>query len=216
VLLINGKSVLAELGLNSVLLDRQSAEKAVTGSAQLKLRVSPNLRQRLEKLAQEHGVSINREVEQRLSRSCADDELIEEQPAFQHPAMRGMMNLVATAMLHAGQAKATAFASWLDDPVAYRQAVEAAKAVLIALRPRGAAGMSERQKTFSQLIAEWTLESVANPSNQRLREDLGPALLERIVQSAKSHSSERVEPTMQPSEAEVENLMDARRGGLKP
>jgi hypothetical protein len=159
------------------------------GPAQLKLRVDPKLRRFLERSAHTKGVSINREVTDRLSRDVTRD-VFDDQVMFYHPRVRGIMALLATAMRQAEQAKGT---SWFEDAPTWALAVEAANVVLNALRPPGAVETNEanykRQKAFSELVAQWTIENVlAAKAGQdgsqgrvdQLRRDLGEELLGRL------------------------------------
>ena len=103
--------------------------------AQLNVRVALDLRQRLERAAADRGVSLNREITDRLARSLTEDDAdvqreSDVQTTFYGATLRGIMALVASAMHWAGRR-----GSWLDDPLAYYRAIEAADVVLKALAP---------------------------------------------------------------------------------
>jgi hypothetical protein len=183
--------------------------------AQLNVRVALDLRQRLERAAAERGVSLNREITDRLTRSLTEDDAdvqreSDVQTTFYGTTLRGIMALVASAMHWAGRR-----GSWLDDPLAYYRAIEAADVVLKALAPPAKIEASEqikqraklfsedaaelekgRAKTLARMTAQELIEDIASArpghmvgAQQRvdqLRADLGP-LVERLSEYAKAH-----------------------------
>jgi hypothetical protein len=112
-----------------------------TEKIQINLRIDPGLRDRVQASADAHGVSVTREINERLRES-----LEAEPPAFavENPALRGLLQVMVTAMEVTGQQ--AAFASlgahgaggdWLNSPFAYDQAMKAALHVLENFRPEG-------------------------------------------------------------------------------
>jgi hypothetical protein len=106
---------------------------------QLKLRTKEPLRARIEAAAAERGVSMNAEIEDRLSRSF---DTLEE--TFGSREIFGLLRIVGAAMhevgIHAGFAATNSLEGsrhWFDSPWAYDQAVRAAEKVFEALRPEG-------------------------------------------------------------------------------
>lgn len=108
--------------------------------SQLLLRVSQTDRDQLKEAANARGVSVNREAITRLRASFAQ-ESFDGGPAAE---LRGVLQLVSMVMLQAANATMAISQiargpdnSWLDNPLAYDQAVRAAIAVLERFRPAG-------------------------------------------------------------------------------
>jgi hypothetical protein len=127
-------------------------EQAEADAAQLKFRVATDLRLALEAAAKTRGVSLNREITERLSRSLRGEAFDADQYSqefFYGTRLRGMMVLVATAMQWAGRQD-----SWFDDPIAYYRAQEAAASILKALAPPGEIKASKRIKQRADLLSK--------------------------------------------------------------
>jgi|GEM_PF-4896327 len=111
---------------------------------QLNVRVRPALRQLLEDMARDRGASLNHEVTERLERSVSEDAT---DVLFYGRTLRGIMAIIAAAMHWAGRRQ-----SWLDDPLAYYRAFEAAAVVLRALAPPAKIEASEQIKQRAKLL----------------------------------------------------------------
>lgn len=110
---------------------------------QINLRVPPDLREQLQRAAEARGVSVTREINDRLAASFGHEAAIDA--AIGNRTLLGLLRLVGVAMQGAGKfaAFASAVAShdkrqeWIDNPYAYDQATRAALTILDALRPPG-------------------------------------------------------------------------------
>jgi hypothetical protein len=116
---------------------------------QTNFRTSPQVRDRLQKFANARGVSINREINDRLERSFIGDAL-QLGLSEASPELFAVLNMVAAAMNAAG--RVASFGStfdeekalaWHTDPFAFAQAVKAAQTIFEACRPPGAAGIAQ-------------------------------------------------------------------------
>ena len=109
---------------------------------QVNLRVSDELREKLIEASDARGVSMNKEINDRLERTFEDDTFVGS--GKENAALLGVLNVVASAMTAAGQA-AGFFSTytfegaqkWLDDAFAFDRAIDAAIVVLDASRPPG-------------------------------------------------------------------------------
>jgi hypothetical protein len=171
-------------------------------AAQLRFRVDKHLRDRLEQAAEEHGVSLNKEIAERLTRSLEPPHFDETRPHY------GILRLLDQVMNAAGESALFARThsweiarrmSWLDDGFAYEQAMTAAGEVLKALKPAHSSLPEEPGVWDGKYWAEWFLKMVATgkpnvPENQAmvtdLRSSLG-ALTERLAAFADIDPSER-------------------------
>jgi hypothetical protein len=109
---------------------------------QINLRVDEGLRAKLVDSAQAHGVSVNKEINDRLTRSFADDQFLSANQNDR--TLLAILHLVGASMSAAGQATAFVATSsmkgaenWISDPTAFAQATEAAKKVLADTKPQG-------------------------------------------------------------------------------
>ena len=109
----------------------------------LSLRVTPQLKSKLDAAAVDTGRSQTQEIEFRLEQSFDRTELIFDSMKLAYGAeLAGLLMLIGRAMSGAGRTaglKANTFQftgeEWLADPFAYDQASNAAVAVLKGLRP---------------------------------------------------------------------------------
>ena len=108
------------------------AKERKTGRAQVGLRVSEEMRQRLEEAAKNSGRSINSEIVSRL------DQSFETEDRLGGPRLSEVVERIAEAMKPTGEAAAF-FADrsklhnqgkWLIQPYAFDQAVKAANTIL--------------------------------------------------------------------------------------
>ncbi len=114
------------------------AKERKTGRAQVGLRVSEDMRRRLEKAAKDRNVSINAEILERLERSFG----IEDR--FGGPRVIELIETIAAVMKSTGEhagfyetGKVTNQGEWLALPYAYDQSTKAVAAVLKHHRPPG-------------------------------------------------------------------------------
>jgi hypothetical protein len=162
---------------------------------QLRIRLDEELHAQIEESARKRGVSVNRELSERLTGSFAREVL--EQP---RGPVGGLLELVAVVAHVAGRA-ATFYSSlgadnsaeWVDDAHAYEQALRAAVRVLEALRPAGEATPPGPPKNVGTGVADGILTEVGTgkprtrDSAQRtetLRRNLGPTLVKRAEAEA--------------------------------
>jgi hypothetical protein len=112
------------------------------GPIQMKIRIDAELRASLEASANRFGYSLNREISDRLRLSLSG--LVPEPGKFPNSVV-GLMRMVVEAMTAAGEsalfAKSHSWThagkdNWLDDPYAFDQAVDAARAIFETLRPK--------------------------------------------------------------------------------
>jgi hypothetical protein len=111
----------------------------------MSLRVTPDIKQRLERSALETGRSLSQEAELRLERSFRDDDLLPQLMAAAYgEKLAAVLMIVGAAMAEAGRTAGfqetrtpEGAVEWFDRPVAYDQAAQAAKAVLGTLAPEG-------------------------------------------------------------------------------
>ena len=114
------------------------AKKGNPARAQLPLRITQTLRARMEKAAKSRGVSRNAEIIERLERSFETEDRL-------GPRVVELIEAIATVMKLAGEHAAFVAApsrlqkkgSWIVQPWPYKQARDAAEAVLKRHRPRG-------------------------------------------------------------------------------
>lgn len=114
---------------------------------QIGLRGTKELKDRLEGAARARGVSLNKEVNDRLTRSFLTDPL-----GTGDAGLDGLLAVVAAAMSAAGWAAASVATlspegakQWIDNPIAYEQALEAAIQVL-----RAGAPVAEQPSAFNK------------------------------------------------------------------
>lgn len=110
--------------------------------AQLKVRLEPELREKLERSATDRGVSLNKELSDRLQRSLEYDYA----PGRRNQSVQAILRIVEEAMNAAGDAalftqtlswNVARQKNWVNDPYAYRVATEAAIEILKELTPQG-------------------------------------------------------------------------------
>lgn len=119
--------------------------------AALGLRVTPELKTRLDRAAKESGRSQSQEAELRLERSFEREGLLAETLELRYgPQLAGVLLMLGEAMKDAGefagfQATYTLEGSrnWFEVPAAFDQAAQAAGHVIEALRPPGEADVPD-------------------------------------------------------------------------
>jgi len=122
-------------------------------------RIRADLRSSLDAAAKVSGRSLSQEVEHRLRRTFVDEDRSEN--AFGSRRNYLLMRMAATA-LQSAQNPQNPKAEWLDDPVAFDQAMKFLNAVLKQVRPKGsAAPVSDASQTLSDRVtANYTAASV--------------------------------------------------------
>jgi Flp pilus assembly pilin Flp len=143
-------------------------------SIQVNLRVSDGLRDRLIAAAEARGVSMNKEINDRLLRSFVADDL-----GTNDAELAGLMAVIAAAMTAAG--RAAGFLStltpegartWSSNPVAFAQATVAAEHVLKAAMPSAttshplADDVAKIISTFGRGFANAILEEAASGTSR--------------------------------------------------
>ena len=139
------------------------AQRAKTSRPQVGLRVSEDMRARLEKAAKKSGCSINAEIVARLERS------FETESRFGGPRATALVEAMGQAMMAAGTGGYHEFGKiilgqeWLDLPIPFDRAVAAALKILehnrpsidrIILRIEGAKELNEAIQRVKADLAE--------------------------------------------------------------
>jgi hypothetical protein len=182
-----------------------------SATAEIKTRLKETLRAKLEKAAKRRGVSMNSELVDRLEQTFAADDMLAAAEDRAYPEhLAPIVTLIGDVMRGTGERAMTdalpsdLARSWLDDPYAYDQAVQAVMAVLEAFRPPGDPhrlrdGTDATQHGFRRdrglIVAAGTMTVVKSgrfifetpdgkrhtkPAAEEIRRRLGPELIERI------------------------------------
>lgn len=176
---------------------------------QTAFRTSAELKAKLEQAAKDAGLTFNKEVNRRLSDSFRDK--ASGEPALQNAALFSVLKIAAVAMetagstanvTHSALAGEAVSTDWMENPRAFRQAVQAAVRILNMLQPdepkplpkQGAAADLDMDAVFGNFgtgVANGVLREIASDAPTtataierapRLRRDLPPAILARIKQ----------------------------------
>ena len=139
----------------------------------LSLRVTPQLKARLDAAAAETGRSQTQEIEFRLEQSFDRTDLIFDAMKLGYGAeAAGLILLMARAMTDAGRLSGFKNGSvklpgsrWVDDPFAYEQAQKAAATVLKELRPSKQPPKSEAEGDLRFIENMNTLMRTTNSSS---------------------------------------------------
>jgi hypothetical protein len=161
-----------------------------TDKIQIGLRVHDELREKIQSAAGARGVSVNKEISDRLENSFAEEIKVSEDGS---PELYSILRVVAAAMDLAGPMSAImgtmnidAGKTWIGNSVAYEQAVQAALTVLDAFRPATATAAHpsapDNIKTMGRQIAVGVLEEAATGRTRTL----GPA---EIARARKLHAA---------------------------
>jgi len=193
-----------------MLKPKKAGRKAATKAAPalrvpLGLRVTPDIKKRLDDAAKDNGRSQSQEAEMRLEHTFTATNAVLD--ALDLAYGRRLTGLIL-AMAHAAQLTGTRAISlsqynfhsgedWMSDPYAYDQAVKAIETVLEAYRPAGKIklppvqpGMRLPESAFSQLGKGFALEILAavnQTGGKMVREELAQAIRERIRLSTLKH-----------------------------
>jgi TraY domain len=178
---------------------------------QIGVRVTPEMKRRLEAAAEQSGRSLTQEAELRLERSFDRQDLLSEvlTTAYGSKQVAGIIMTIAIAFNLAGHqavmfsqpqksrdpAQPTDF--WLSDPYAFAHAVESVIRVLETVRPDGDANLPKGQPGWSVAVGTSTAlgvmgriksESVATEVERQVR-----ALLGEIVERFPDEEASRKE-----------------------
>ncbi len=170
---------------------KQPAERVPLG-----LRVTPDLKQRLDAAAEANGRSQAQECELRLERSFDRQDLMAEGLALSYGDAAGLILLLATAMDLAGRHSSfmatRKLGSWVENPFAFEQATRAAAKIIETVRPKGAVEVPPKVP-FAAGLGEATANGLLSAirgdndgllgadATQRLRALLGP-LAKRLME----------------------------------
>lgn len=135
----------------------------------LGLRVTPQLKERLDSAAEHSGRSQSQEAELRLERTFRDDDLLPELMAATFGAkLAAVLMVVGDAMSAVGPTVAhldtptpEAAEDWLNNPVAFDQAVKAARTVLDAMAPAGPTAPRSPKVSIAEGYARFYLNVAA-------------------------------------------------------
>ncbi|WLA62382.1 toxin-antitoxin system HicB family antitoxin [Bradyrhizobium diazoefficiens] len=171
-------------------------QEMATDKIQIGLRVPDELHEALYAAAKRRGVSVNKEITDRLLKTFDEDLVMST--GQESSAFYAVLRVAAAAMHLAGLNTAAitsalvnpdALKTWMEYPFAYDQAVKAAATVFEALRPSGEITAPPATADFAKLIgvgvANSILEEAAsgearnnNPGSiaraKKLNRDLGP------------------------------------------
>jgi hypothetical protein len=170
--------------------------------AQLKVRIEPEMRERLERSAAERGVSLNRELGDRLRQSLEADRA----PGRKNRAAQAILRIAEETMNAAGESalfsqtlswEVARQKNWVTDPYAYGAAMEAAIEVLKEFTPAGEP-VAPKNDFDPRFWAEFVLKQAASgagnvPEADPLARELHAGLsdlAERISAFAKIDPSE--------------------------
>jgi hypothetical protein len=164
--------------------------------AQLRIRLEDELHIRLEESARKRGGSLQREIADRLAASFAGDAL--ERPSGPVGGLLDLVTIAAQSAGHGALLYASVFVEtareWVDDHLAYEQAMLAAQRVFEALRPPKRKAVEPYDdllvdESLGVKTAASILDEIANnrprvPESVRrtnvLRQELGPELINRL------------------------------------
>jgi len=190
----------------------------------LGLKVTSNIKKRLDKAARASGRTQSQEAEFRLERSFDHQDLLQNamELAYGRP-LAGVLLILAKAIKGAGENAAFGAATvssshtldgppkWLDIPYAYDQAVRAANRILEAVRPLGDA---EMPKHMRDVEGELNFGS----GGEHLGDRLATVVLEEVVSGRSQNDDQKrvrqLNEMLGPlAERLKERLTDATRPG---
>jgi plasmid stability protein len=169
----------------------QMAQNQGMPEMQIRIRLDDDLHTQLEDRAKGRGVSVNREIAERLEASFASE--VMDKPSGPVGGLLELVTLAAQTAGHGALLASSLFvetaAEWTDDSVAYEQAVRAANRVFDALRPKGSASIDEPIAALVMQTTNGILGEIANNQpraresarrTELLRQALGPELVKRL------------------------------------
>jgi hypothetical protein len=169
--------------------NRKSAEPGER--VHLGFRVTPEMKRRVEDVANASGRSISQEAELRLERSFEQQRLLPEALELAYgDELAGVLIAIAEAMndarLHARIVTDEDYRTWLEDGFAFDAAVAAAQIVFEALRPAGSTKNAASPRTsaeIAQVSAKRLLQRLLDDDATNAGEArrlLGPAVVKRL------------------------------------
>jgi hypothetical protein len=166
--------------------DAKPAERIMLG-----LRVTPELKRRLDDAAKHSGRSQSQEAEFRLERAFDRDDLLSEAMSLAFGReLAGVLIAVGTAMGWARpNVRRNPPEKWVNNPVEFDQAVRAANHILEALRPPGDPSPQREHNNWHGPIASEMLLAITRGDSKAhffgmeselVRSLLGPEIVKRI------------------------------------
>lgn len=160
-----------------------------TEKIQIGLRVTDDLRTRLLDAATARGVAVNKEISERLERSFSEDMVVTSDSSAE---LYSILRVVAAAMDSAGNMAAImstmnpeAGKGWIENSIAYQQALQAAIKVLDELKPKAATtphpSIPDYVNTLGVEMATGILEEAATGQTRTI----GPS---EIARAARLHA----------------------------
>jgi hypothetical protein len=165
----------------------------------MSLRVTPDMKERLERAAVNTGRSLSQEAELRLERTFRDDDLLSqlmgaaygEKLAAVLMIIGETMSAVGPTVAHVETQTPEGAENWLKSPVAFDQASKAAQAVLGALAPTGPTAPRSPKLSIADGYAKFYLDVASGQLSMTdargrwgnvVQEMLGSDLIHRIKQ----------------------------------
>lgn len=140
----------------------------------LSIRMTPELKRKLDEAAERGGRSLTQEAEFRLARSFDREGLLLEVMSLSYgDELAGILYMLGEVMLPVVLATADhkkLVGSWIDEPYAFDQALKAALKLLEALRPTGAAERPPHVSPhveWGDEVARLMLEAIAKPTDEK-------------------------------------------------
>jgi TraY domain len=153
----------------------------------LSLRVTPQMKARLDEAAQESGRSQSQEAEIRLERSFVHGDLLGDVLSLAFGAQfAGLLFLLGIAMIDQGRRMTEGKGDWTSDSVAYDAAMSAAVRLLEYCRPDGSRASDSDRDVAVQWVDELIKDLKSGRANEvlgRWRTDAIIALIDPIVTS---------------------------------
>ena len=169
----------------------------------LGLRVTTELKAKLDHAAKESGRSQSQEAELRLEHSLKSESALYEALDLAYGreltaillALARALHLTGTRAVFAGDMTKIEFKEWMRDPYAFDQAVTAANVIMEAFRPPGKISVpsetelgfhvpSEALNMLGEGFAQNVLAAVTKPAKTREREEWARPIAERLAKSA--------------------------------
>jgi predicted transcriptional regulator len=175
---------------------RKAARKAAPAlRVPLGLRVTPEIKKRLDDAAKDNGRSQSQEAEMRLEHTfTATNAVLDALDLAYGRRLTGLLlamahaaQLTGTRAVFVSQANITGGEDWMSDPYAYDQAVKAIEVLLEAYRPAGKVRIPPPQPglpeaAYARLgegFAQELLEAVNQTGGRLVREDIAQAIQAR-------------------------------------
>jgi hypothetical protein len=187
----------------------------------MSLRVTPEMKNQLERAALANGRSLSQEAEFRLQQSFRDDDLLPRLLAAAYgPRLAGVLMMIGSAMSAAGRSAGFSqtftlegSTNWMDLAWPYHQARGAAEQVLATLRPEGEIDVPKSVEAVSNNDAMPVLKGWA----ENLGAGFANSYMSAAVQQGATEELRRwSEPVRDLLGPEVLNRLEARLTGRHP